>query len=172
MTESDWAVLLRWIQDPRVLVFWDSERTDPWSLEALQGVYRRISQSAFMFMIEFEGKAVGEAWLQRMNLDEVREQLPGMDIRRIDLSLGEPSLWNRGLGTEVVRALVDVGFRDECADVLFACHVADNNPRSRRVFEKNGFVDWKGGASSDEPLRSSGSRHLILPRTRWSKPTD
>jgi RimJ/RimL family protein N-acetyltransferase len=36
--------------------------------------------------------------------------------------------------------VVEVEF-DECkADAVFGCDVADYNPRSRRAFEKNGFV--------------------------------
>lgn len=43
MTESDWATLLTWNQDPRVLFYWDADRTAPWSLGKLQGAYRAIS---------------------------------------------------------------------------------------------------------------------------------
>ena len=67
----------------------------------------------------------------------------------------------------VVEALTDLGFISQSADALFACHVADDNPRSRRVFEKNGFVEWGPVASSDESTESCGSCHLVLTRSSW-----
>ncbi len=158
MTESDWRTLLTWNQDPRVLVEWDSGNTVPWNLAKLQRVYRRISQHAFMFMIDFEGRAIGEGWLQEMNLPEVTARFPGRDLRRIDLSIGAPELWGRGLGSEAVGALVRFGLDQEHADAVFACDVRDTNARSRRVFEKNGFRD-------SGPSRHSGARHMVRTRT-------
>ena len=92
MTESDWSNLLRWNQDPRVLVCRDAGNTQPWSLDKLQTVYRGISRTALMFMVELEGNAVGEAWLRRMNLADIRERLPGLNLWRIDWSIGVPEV--------------------------------------------------------------------------------
>lgn len=111
-------------------------------------------------MIELESRPIGEGWLQEMNLPEVLAKLPGRDVRRIDLCIGEPELWGRGLGSEAVDALVRFGFEQQRADALFACSVSDSNPRSRRVFEKNGFRDW-------EPAQDSRVRHLMLARSDW-----
>ena len=74
-----------------------------------------------------------------MNLSRIIEAHPGCDCRRIDLSIGEKQYWNKGLGTEIIRALVDFGFSEGKADFIFACDVADYNPRSRAAFAKVGF---------------------------------
>ncbi len=56
----------------------------------------------------------------------------GMDIRRIDMSVGEEDYWNRGIGTCIVSMLVDFAFGGRNADVLH-CFCGDYNIRSQRV---------------------------------------
>ena len=171
MAEADWPTLLKWNQDPRVLATWDSDNVEPWSLEKLQDVYREISQHALMFIIEYGNRAIGEAWVQEMNLPEILEQLPGQSLRRIDLSIGEPELWGQGFGTEAARALVHHGFTQMNTDALFACHVRDSNPASRRVFEKNGFVVLTQVRTGGVDKEGTSTNHLILTRNRWQDVT-
>jgi RimJ/RimL family protein N-acetyltransferase len=117
-----------------------------------------------MYMIVHEGRPVGECWLQQLNLPDVQQRLRGRDARRIDLSIGEPGLWGRGLGTEAIGALVELGFQDAGTDAIVACHVAEDNPRSRRAFEKNGFVEL---GPADAAGGSRPSHHLVLTREKW-----
>ncbi len=137
---------------------------EPWSLEKLQEIYRGISKKAYMFVIELDGRPIGEGWVQEMNLPEIRKRFPGKDLRRIDLSIGEPTLWGQGLGTKAVGAFVRFGFETCLADALFACHVSDDNPRSRRVFEKHGFVELRPALEPSGAGAGPPSRHLILTR--------
>ena len=98
--------------------------------------------------LAFEGRDFGfygaayhlidECWLQQMNLKQVIDRFPSKDHRRIDVMIGEKTFWNRGLGTEAIGLLVDFGFATEEADAIFGV-VAQDNPRSRRAFEKNEF---------------------------------
>ena len=157
MTERDWPVLLEWNSDPRVLRYWNDGDITPWRLVDLQRTYRTISRQARMFIIERGGRAIGEAWLQRMNLSEIARARPGQRLWRLDLSLGDPSEWGHGLGPEVIRALVRVGFERERADAIFACHVRRSNRRSWRAFAGCGFVPW---ARAVGPSR--GAWHLVL----------
>ena len=167
MTEEDWSVLLRWNQDPRVLVTWNDGDVTPWKLDDLVAIYRTISQHAYMFMVERQGHPIGECWLQRLNLKEISRSFPRQNLFRVDLSIGESDQWGRGFGTEIVHALADFGFRENRADVLFACHVSDSNLGSRRVFEKNGFVEW-GQATGPNQAKDGARRcHMILSRPDW-----
>jgi len=140
MTEGDWDLLLKWNSDPEVIYFSEGDDVSHRSLGEVHGIYRGVSQSAFCFIIEFDGAPVGECWLQKMNLERILAQFPNLDCRRIDLMIGEKTLWGRGIGTEVIRLLTEFGFKEEGADAIFGCEVADYNPRSRRAFEKNGYV--------------------------------
>jgi RimJ/RimL family protein N-acetyltransferase len=141
MTEDDWDILLRWNNDPEVLYYAEGDDVTSRALEEVQATYRGVSRMAFTFIAELNGNPIGECWLQRMNLPGILERYPDeMDLRRIDLAIGEKDLWGRGWGTRIIALLVRFGFEQCGADAIFGCGVADYNPRSRRAFEKNGFV--------------------------------
>jgi RimJ/RimL family protein N-acetyltransferase len=167
MTEDDWPTLLSWNQDPRVLLTWNAGDLRPWTLEMLQSIYRNLSQKAWMFVAEEGARPLAECWIQEMNLAEVLSAHPHERLYRIDLSIGAPERWGQGLGTEIVHALVELGFEGLKADRLFACDVEDANPRSRRIFEKAGFLDWPEASTPPHPPRRRTSRHLYLTRARW-----
>lgn len=139
MTEGDWDVLLKWNNDPAVMELADANPFEETTLADLQTIYRWISTHAFCFIMEVDGAPIGECWLQRMNLQRIVSQFPERDLRRIDLMIGEKKLWGRGYGTEAIRLLVDFGFRIQGGDAIFA-PVAEENRRSQRAFQKNGFT--------------------------------
>ncbi len=139
MTEADWPVLLGWNSDPEVLYFSEGDDVQSYSLDEVQSIYRVVSQTALCFIIEYQGRPVGECWLQRMNLERVLKEYPGFDVRRIDLMIGEKALWGQGLGTEVIRLLTNLAFQQEGADYIIEPDIADYNVRSRRAFEKNDY---------------------------------
>ena len=72
-----------------------------------------------------------------------------------------------GLGTEIIRALVEFGFGEEKAEFIFACDIADYNPRSLAAFSKVGF---RVVARIAQPAGSkAGSTcDMRLARTGWS----
>ncbi len=67
MTEDDWDILLKWNNDPDVLYFSEGDDVTSHSLEQIQQIYRKVSQNAFCFIIEVDGRPIGECWLQRMS---------------------------------------------------------------------------------------------------------
>jgi RimJ/RimL family protein N-acetyltransferase len=141
MTEEDWPALLKWNNDPDVLYYAEGSNVASRTLEETQRIFRGASREAFTFIAELAGRPIGECWLQEMNLKRVLSRYPkAMDLRRIDLTIGEKAFWGQGYGTRIIRALVRLGFEDCNADAIFGCDIADYNPRSRRAFEKNGFA--------------------------------
>lgn len=139
MTEDDWNILLKWNSDPEVLYFSEGDDVLAYNLEQVKQIYRGVSQNAFCFIIEFENTAIGECWLQEMNLERILDKYPGEDCRRIDLIIGEKELWGQGLGTDVIRTLTRFGFKNEKADIIFATSIGDHNPRSLKAFQKAGY---------------------------------
>ncbi len=138
ITEDDWEILLKWNNDPEVMEYSDYDDFKQCTLSELQGIHRWISNHAYCFIIEVERRPIGECWLQRMNLRRIVDQFPGVNLRRIDLMIGEKDLWGRGYGTETIALLVDFGFRRIGADTIFGI-VSAENPRSLRAFQKCGF---------------------------------
>lgn len=139
MAETDWSVLARWNSDAEVLWYSEGEDVSSYSLTDVKGIYRGVSQTGFCFIIELRGQAIGECWLQEMNLERILASYPELDCRRIDLTIGEKRFWGHGYGTETIGLLTRFGFEREDADLIFACGVADYNPRSRRAFERIGY---------------------------------
>ena len=93
MTEHDWPLIASINNNPEVGYFSEEDEWTPYTLDQLQRIYRSISQNALMFVIEHAGQAVGECWLQRMNVPEIVAEFAGQDVRRIDLAIGSPQLW-------------------------------------------------------------------------------
>ena len=152
MNEGDWAFLLKWNNDPEVMKYADHDDFGLSTVGEIQAIYRWISTHAHCFIIEAEGRSIGECWLQHMNLRRIVDQFLGQDLRRIDLMIGEKELWGRGYGTEAIALLVDFGFRYEAADAIFGI-VSTDNARSLRAFRKCGFsrhamTHEEGGTSS------------------------
>lgn len=139
MTENDWKLLANWNSDPDILWFSDGDNVQSHSLDETQAIYRSVSQSAFCFIIELEEKAIGECWLQKMNLERYLAEYPGKDSRRIDLTIGEKAFWGKGYGTETIRLLTKFGFEQKHADMIFGCDIADYNIKSLRAFLRNGY---------------------------------
>jgi RimJ/RimL family protein N-acetyltransferase len=140
LTEADWDTLFVWNNDPEVLYYAEGDDITSWSMDAMKRMYRDTSRKALIFMIELDGRPIGECWLQKMNLDRVLRQYPGLDVRRIDIMIGEKTLWGQGWGTRAIRLLVRLAFEHQGVDLLYLPEIADTNPRSRRAFEKNGFA--------------------------------
>lgn len=151
MTEGDWDYLLKWNNDTEVMELSDQNEFQELELSEVQAIYRWISTHAHCFIIEIDGRPIGDCWLQRMNLKRIVDQLPGEDVRRIDLAIGEKELWGNGYGTETIGLLVNFGFDNEKADAIFAI-VSSDNSRSLRAFRKCGFkrndvIQFEDGSS-------------------------
>ena len=145
MTEGDWDILFKWNNDPKVLYYSEGDDVTGYTLEDVQDLYRGVSSNAFCFVIEADGKPIGECWLQRMNLERILAdsehplKYPDLDCRRVDLMIGEKQVWGQGIGTEVIRLLTEFGFAKEGADRIFGCDVVDYNIRSRKAFQRVGY---------------------------------
>ena len=165
LTEDDWDTLLRWNNDPDVLYYAEGEEVASRTIAEAQAIYRGVSQTAYYFVIEMDGASVGECQLQQMNLVRCLSRYPGKDLRRIDIMIGETHLWGRGIGTTAIGLLVRFAFEVEGADAVFGLDIADDNPRSRRAFEKNGFV-----LDAIHPGLPGGKARAVFDLVRW-KPT-
>lgn len=167
MTERDWDPLLRWNNDPDVLYFTEGDDITSRTLEEVQAIYRSVSQQAFCFTIEFQDQPIGDAWLQRMNLPRILDRYPDADCRRIDLMIGEKSLWGHGLGGDVIRLLTNFAFDHEHADLVFAVDIAGDNPRSQKAFQKVGY-ELIGEIPQPSGSKAQSTLDFALSRQRFN----
>ena len=140
LSDKHLPYLYKWNADKEVLYWSEGDDVEAYGPETVHQIYGGKKEDCLYFIIEVNGLIIGECWLQRMNLNYVKDMYPaGTDIRRIDMTIGEKEYWGKGIGTLFVGMLADFAFNQEKADVLH-CICEDYNLRSIRVWEKNGFI--------------------------------
>ena len=139
LTDTHLPLLYKWNGDPEV-VYWSDDGNDTsFDEETVRAIYSHVSKNALHFLMEWQGRPVGDCWLQKMNLPEVIAAHPaGADIRRIDAEIGEPAFWGQGIGTKMLELLCAFAFETEQVDMLYnVC--SDYNLRSQKMQERLGF---------------------------------
>jgi len=138
LTDGHLPLLYRWCADAEVMK-WADEGGAIFDEEEVRVLYGRASRAGHCFLIEADGVPAGECWLQRMDASFVRSMYPaGVDVRRIDICIGEKAYWGRGIGTAAVKLLIKFAFEREQTDVIH-CLCAEDNAASCRLWEKCGF---------------------------------
>ena len=138
MCDADFDILLKWNSDAEVLYYAGSEDVESYSLEEIEGIYGYVSKTAYCFIIEYDNMPIGECWIQKMNINSIIEKYPNLDLRRIDIVIGEKEYWGKGIGTKAVKLLTEFGFEKDKADMIF--YIPDDfNVRSWRVAERLGY---------------------------------
>jgi aminoglycoside 6'-N-acetyltransferase len=141
---SDYELMSRWLSDDRVLDFYEG-RDHPLSVEEAEEKYGPRSRgegSVASCILELEGRPIG--YLQFYRTDDFDEwrMLIGLETDparySIDIFIGEPELWNRGLGTKALRSVLGYLFGERHASVVVITPFAWNE-RAVRCYEKAGF---------------------------------
>jgi len=152
MVEDDIPMLHGWLNLPHIVEWWGQERP------ALDEVYAKylprvmeedrvtpyigmLGQTPFAYAQSYVALGAGGGWWE----DETD---PG--VRGIDQSIGHPDLLGKGLGTKLVRALVDRLFADPEVTKI-QTDPAPNNHRAIRCYEKAGFRTAGIVATPDGP---------------------
>lgn len=133
---DDLTDLCRWLNDPTVMREVRAERLRP-ELEQIQEqswpVWRDPAPGEYHeFIIWLGEKRIGEIGYIFENLDQ--------GTVSVDIKIGEPSLWGKGLGTEAMKLLVSYLFDQMNAQHIIAIP-GDWNTRSMRMFGKCGFKE-------------------------------
>jgi aminoglycoside 6'-N-acetyltransferase len=136
MTEADLPLVRRWLHQPHVARWWLQDETDS---------YRRLlageDRGTHLLMVVERGHAaVGWSQWYRWDdtPDEARELGTDPDDIGFDYAIGDPGATGRGLGTQMIAALVKhVRQHHPGCGILVEPEAA--NAASRRVLERNGF---------------------------------
>ncbi len=142
-TAHDYALMARWLSDERVLRYYEG-RDHPFSLEKVREKYgpRVLSEEGVTpCIMEYEGYPIG--YLQFYQADRNAYAFDGHGkVYALDLFIGEPAYWGRGLGCGFIRLLLGYLFEDKGADwVILDPHL--DNLRAIRCYEKCGFRKLK-----------------------------
>lgn len=119
---------LVWYQDVDLVELVDGIRI-PYSLEKLNAMYSYLEEHGDLFWIEFREKG---KWLPIGDVTLSQENLP--------IVIGNPAYQHQGLGSKVLRALIDIA-RSKGWKQLKVQEIYTFNRISRRCFESLGFVE-------------------------------
>jgi aminoglycoside 6'-N-acetyltransferase len=141
MTESDFADVVTWLAEPAVRRWWHFDY-DLAAVAAKYGPRLRGEEPTRMLVVEADSAPVGLAQWYRW--DDYREDRVGYRIGAgelgLDYAVGVPSARSRGVGTELVAALLESLRAEHPAGSPVSVTPEAANVASRRVLDKNGFV--------------------------------
>lgn len=152
LTAQDLPMLHVWLNRPHIVRWWGGERP---SLEQVREEYAPEVLAAervtpwiglldgvpFAYAQSYVAMDAGGGWWE----DQTD---PG--VRGIDQSIGDPALLGRGLGTLLVRALLDRLFADAQVTRV-QTDPAPDNARAIRCYEKAGFRRVREIVTPDGP---------------------
>jgi AacA4 family aminoglycoside N(6')-acetyltransferase len=154
MTEHDLSMLHDWLNRPHILEWWGGENERPTfddvlryylpsalAAQAVTPYIAMLGEVPIGYAQSYVALGSGDGWWE----DETD---PG--VRGIDQSLANAAQLNKGLGTKLVRALVELLFSDTLVTKI-QTDPAPNNHRAIRCYEKAGFVQQKIIRTPDGP---------------------
>ena len=139
LSRCDFSLLERWLAEPHITAWWRDP--DAAELEAKYGARIDGAEPVHMFIIEYEGRAIG--WIQWYlwrddPMDAARFGAPD-DAAGIDLAIGERDMIERGVGPACIREFIEgYVFADSAVRSVLVEPEAGNG-RSIRAFLKAGF---------------------------------
>lgn len=139
LQKSDAPVMLRWLQDERVLEFYEG-RDKHFDLHTVIEVFIEDQGGTTPCLVLLNEKPLG--YVQFYPLDSEDKQaleLPVEDvIYGLDQFIGEPDSWGLGLGTELVSLMRDYLITEKAAQRL-VLGPQSRNSRAIACYEKCGF---------------------------------
>lgn len=136
---SDVAWLTRWLNDPKVLAYYEG-RDHPQSPELIrQRFLTKSGEPILGCLVTWRQDPAGYAQIYPLDDQAAYHfQEPQDGAWGMDLFIGETRLWGCGIGTQLVSALSEALFQQMGADrILIDPQV--NNPRAVHVYQKCGF---------------------------------
>ncbi|WP_173105080.1 GNAT family N-acetyltransferase [Bacillus sp. KH172YL63] len=139
LEEGDKHLLVRWLSDPVVLEFYEG-RDQSFTLEMVEEKFF-ADRGVMSCLVLYEGREIG--YLQYYPLDEetmIRYGYTNLDevIYGTDQFIGEAVYWNRGVGTKMIKAVVEYLLQKEGVHRLVMDPMTWNT-RAIRCYEKCGY---------------------------------
>lgn len=143
MTEDDLPMLHDWLNRPHVVEWWGGEAARPSLAEVREQYLPRVmaeeSVTPYIAMLGTEPIGYAQSYVAMGSGGGWWEGETDPGVRGIDQSLANAEQLGKGLGTQLVRALVELLFADPAVTKI----QTDPDPRNLRAircYEKAGFV--------------------------------
>jgi AacA4 family aminoglycoside N(6')-acetyltransferase len=152
MTEDDLIMLHGWLNRPHIVEWWQNERPTLQEVRAkyLPRVLAAERVTPYIGMLDGRPFAYAQSYVAMDSGDGWWEDVTDPGVRGIDQSIADEALLGRGLGTILVRALVQRLFIDPAVTKV-QTDPAPGNVRAIRCYEKAGFRRVKNIVTPDGP---------------------
>ena len=163
--KADLEMICKWNSDPLILSFIEQEEIEPRNLQQTRQLYEYFDANGLLFIADYkESGPIGEVWVNK-------EKVPEPNACRINVLVGEKQLWDKGLGTDILRTVLEHCFQTMRQRSVYALDVDPLNFRALRLYVKCGFIPYqvemtsiiKGGQPVAEmSLRLTRKRFEVL----------
>lgn len=141
--ESDYQLMAKWLSDPLVYEFIYGKPKDLDWVKKKYGSRILKKEKINAGLIEFKNQSIG--YIQYFNIkpyEKDYELQNTQNIWAIDMWIGEPDFWEKGIGSKSLKLLVNYIFKNLGAKKIIIDPHTDN-PRAIHVYEKVGFKKVK-----------------------------
>lgn len=154
MNELDLPMLHDWLNRPHIVEWWGGDEKRPTIDEVLEHYLPRVMAEGYVTpyiaLLGEEPIGYAQSYVALGSGDGWWEDETDPGVRGIDQSLADPTQLNKGLGTKLVCALVELLFSDPAVTKI-QTDPSPNNHRAIRCYEKAGFVQEKIITTPDGP---------------------
>jgi AacA4 family aminoglycoside N(6')-acetyltransferase len=143
MTEHDLPMLHDWLHRPHIVEWWGAEEARP-TLESvlahcMPSIMAEQSVTPYIAMLGEEPIGYAQSYVALGSGDGWWDDETDPGVRGIDQYLANPGQLNQGLGTQLVRTLVERLFSDPSVTKI-QTDPDPNNHRAIRCYQKAGFA--------------------------------
>jgi AacA4 family aminoglycoside N(6')-acetyltransferase len=154
LTPQDLPLLHDWLNRPHITRWWGGEAMRP-SLADVMAQYHPdalAKERVMPYIAMLGGRPIGyaQSYVAMGSGGGWWDNVTDPGVRGIDQSLAEAEMLGRGLGTQLVRALVEMLFRDPSVTAI-QTDPAPDNLRAIRCYEKAGFRKIRVVETPDGP---------------------
>jgi aminoglycoside 6'-N-acetyltransferase-1b/aminoglycoside 6'-N-acetyltransferase-2 len=154
MTEDDLPMLHDWLNRPHIVEWWGGEEQRPTFEDVVEHYLPSILAAErvtpYIAMLGNEPIGYAQSYVALGSGDGWWEDEADPGVRGIDQALANSNQLNQGIGTELVRSLVELLFSDPTVTKV-QTDPPPSNHRAIRCYEKAGFVQQKLITTPDGP---------------------
>nr|AAK51922.1 mutant AAC6'-IbS158A 6'-N-acetyltransferase [Klebsiella pneumoniae] len=169
MTEHDLAMLYEWLNRSHIVEWWGGEEARPTLADVqeqyLPSVLAQESVTPYIAMLNGEPIGYAQSYVALGSGDGWWEEETDPGVRGIDQLLANASQLGKGLGTKLVRALVELLFNDPEVTKI-QTDPSPANLRAIRCYEKAGFERQGTVTTPDGPAVYMVQTRQAFERTR------
>ena len=152
MTEHDLVMLHQWLNRAHIVEWWGNERPSLGKVQEkyLPRILAEDNVTPYIGLLDGSPFAYAQSYIALDSGDGWWEEETDPGVRGIDQSIADPALLGKGLGTKLVRTLVNLLFSDPQVTKV-QTDPAPENLRAIRCYEKAGFRRVKRIVTPDGP---------------------